>query len=455
MICNHRNSNTPVIMNGATMTRGLMKATMRMYLNKAALYARQSVVHTHVSNVVFSAQHTLSLSLSSSPSLRDSHLYSFDRHRLTACHTQFAPTSLYKSSTRVRYFHTSFRRAASSGSKSTTSNKGARQSSGRQRRERRQRRQPVPETAAEPIPRDGMSDAHTPVLLDHVIKYLAPSDMTQPCLYVDGTIGAGGHALAMLEMFPNVHVLGIDRDPVALDICKETLLKRHADRVTLVHGTFAELSDIVAKHSLPAPDRLLFDLGVSSMQLDDGSRGFSFMRDGPLDARMSSSGETMLDVLNRLSTEELADVIYELGDERFSRRIAKFIKEALMYNELHTTHDLVRICRRCYPKKREGRINPATRTFQALRIYVNAELDQVTSILRDQLLACMPINGRAAIISFHSGEDRLVKTYFHAWKEAGRVELLPNKKPILATQDEVEANPRARSARLRIMQKIK
>jgi 16S rRNA (cytosine1402-N4)-methyltransferase len=304
--------------------------------------------------------------------------------------------------------------------------------------------------------------AHESVLVGEVLQYLSPRE---DGTYVDCTVGGGGHSSAI----PG-RVIGIDRDPAALAAARARLGDR-VDRpgpgsVQLVHGELADIREILAELGISAVDGVLADLGVSSPQLDHADRGFSFSHEGPLDMRMDpTTGPTALELLHDLDQEALATVISELGEERFARRIARMIKDALHEDRLRTTLDLARVVAQGIPiaEQRKSKIHPATRTFQALRIAVNRELDQLESLLAafPDLLAP---GGRCVIISFHSLEDRLVKNAFRdlAWTsslppklalEAGeRVEPvveLVTRKAVFATDEEVERNPRSRSARLR------
>ena len=300
--------------------------------------------------------------------------------------------------------------------------------------------------------------AHRSVLKAEVIEQLAPRDHG---VYVDCTVGGGGHAEAILEA-ARVRLIGIDRDPAALAATRERL----GDRIELVHGELGNVSEILAELKLDRIDGFVLDLGVSSPQLDHAERGFSFTQDGPLDMRMDPTrGPTALELVRELDVDALADVIGELGEERYAKKIARMIKEALHEDRLRTTSDLAALCARAIPtiEQRKSKIHPATRTFQGLRIAVNRELDQLASFLAafPDLLAP---GGRCVAISFHSLEDRLVKQRFRelAWtsslppalaEKAGErvhpvVEIL-TKKAVFASEAEVAANPRARSARLR------
>jgi 16S rRNA (cytosine1402-N4)-methyltransferase len=299
---------------------------------------------------------------------------------------------------------------------------------------------------------------HRSVLKAEVIEYLCPRDHG---VYVDCTVGGGGHSEAILEAAP-ARVIGLDRDPSALTATRARL----GDRIELVHGELGDISEILASLNIARVDGFVLDLGVSSPQLDRAERGFSFSQEGPLDMRMDPTrGPTALELMRALEGDELAEVLSELGEERHAKKIARMIKEALVEDRLHTTTDLAAICARAIPtiEQRKSKIHPATRTFQGLRIAVNRELDQLASFLAafPDLLAP---GGRCVAISFHSLEDRPVKTRFRelAWtsslppalaRQAGErvdpvVEIL-TRKAVFASDAEIAANPRARSARLR------
>jgi len=305
-----------------------------------------------------------------------------------------------------------------------------------------------------------MAFAHTSVLASEVLGGLDPGDN---CVYVDGTIGGAGHSRAILEA-AQCTLIGIDRDPMALEAARERLIGVEG-RATLIHGQFGDLAQLLDGVKV---DGLLLDLGVSSPQLDLPERGFSFMKSGPLDMRMDpTQGQTALELIRSSEVDELADVIYEHGEERHSKRLARAIKDA--EDRLATTTDLAAICAQVIPlgEQRRSKIHPATRTFQALRIAVNAELAEL-----EKFLAVFPEllkpGGRCAIISFHSLEDRLVKNRFRdlAWtsslppqfavKAGERVEPvceLITRKAVFATEQEIERNPRSRSARLRVCER--
>jgi len=287
---------------------------------------------------------------------------------------------------------------------------------------------------------------HETVLLHETVRAIAPR---AGGLYVDATLGGGGHARAILEQSgPDGRLFGVDRDESALAAAQDRLGEFGA-RATLLHGTFGELPRLLSEHGIERVDGIVADLGVSSPQLDRDERGFSFARPGPLDMRMNPSDDEPLSVLlERWSADELADVIYNYGDERKSRPIARSIKAAFERGELHDTEDLRRAVIRVTGPKRTG-VDPATRTFQALRMAVNRELEEL-----ELLLAALPDlladGARAAIISFHSGEDRLVK---HGFRGDERLAVL-TKKPVEAGPEEQDRNPRARSAKLRVAERV-
>lgn len=282
---------------------------------------------------------------------------------------------------------------------------------------------------------------HLTVMEDEVVAAIAPA---AGGVYADCTLGGGGHAEALLRASaPDGRLLGIDRDEVAL-AAAALRLEPFRGRATLVHGELADLPALARQHGLSRFDGIVADLGVSSPQLDDAARGFSIKSEGPLDMRMDRSrGETALDLVGRLDERELADVLYELGEERRSRAIARSIKRAHEAGELATTADLVRAVHRVTGPRR-GRIDPATRTFQALRIAVNRELEQLEALV-SSIPDVLADGGIAAVITFHSLEDRIVK---RAFRGDERLEAL-FKKPRTASDEELRRNPRSRSAKLR------
>jgi 16S rRNA (cytosine1402-N4)-methyltransferase len=292
---------------------------------------------------------------------------------------------------------------------------------------------------------------HAPVLVAEVISHLAPA---RGGLFVDCTVGAGGHTRALLEAGAS-RVVALDRDRSALALAATTL-HDCLDRVELVHTDYRNLADVLDARGLTGVDGgILADLGVSSMQLDDAARGFSFRADAPLDMRMDrDSGLTAAQLLASVDEAALADIIYQYGEERFSRRIARAIVGARAEAAIETTSRLAAIVRRAVPSRGWQRIDPATRTFQALRIWVNRELDGLDAFIRvavSRLLA----GARLAIIAFHSLEDRVVKHTFRALAQAPEPLIrLITRRPVEAGEDEVARNPRARSARLRVAERL-
>jgi 16S rRNA (cytosine1402-N4)-methyltransferase len=286
---------------------------------------------------------------------------------------------------------------------------------------------------------------HTSVMREEVVRALSPRPGG---VYVDATLGGGGHTVALLEAEPRARLVAVDRDPTAIGAAEERLAPV-ADRVAFVRGTFSQLREHLDALGISRVDGVIADLGVSSPQLDDAARGMSFRREGPIDMRMDpEGGETALELIDRLADDELADVIYRYGEERRSRRIARGIKKALAAGELRTTLDLRRAVVRAVGPARVGGVDPATRTFQALRIAVNRELEELDQLLTS-LQNVVSEGGVAAVIAFHSLEDRLVKRAF-----AGPGWAALTKKPQMASEDECAQNPRARSAKLRAAQRI-
>ncbi len=299
---------------------------------------------------------------------------------------------------------------------------------------------------SEDIEEEALVFVHATVMKDEVLVALGP----QPeGLYVDVTLGAGGHTEAILLAAEGSRVIAFDRDATALAAAKERLAP-FGERVTYVAESFANLRAVLDSLGVRTVDGLCADLGVSSPQLDDAQRGMSFRREGPIDMRMDqNSGDTALELIDRLSDEALADVIFRYGDERRSRRIARSIKRALGDQELHTTLDLRRAIVRAVGPVRVGGVDPATRTFQALRIAVNQELEELEALL-GALPDCISAGGVAAIISFHSLEDRQAK---HAFQHRDLWTPLW-KKPLTAQEEERGLNPRSRSAKLRAARRM-
>ncbi|HKB41981.1 MAG TPA: 16S rRNA (cytosine(1402)-N(4))-methyltransferase RsmH [Gemmataceae bacterium] len=311
--------------------------------------------------------------------------------------------------------------------------------------------------AANPGPR------HVPVLPVEVLELLA---LTPGQIVVDATLGAGGHARLLAERITpspptplppgergreeRGRLIALDRDPAMIELARPRL---EGLPVTVVRASFDQLRQVLDDLRIDRVDAVLADLGVSSDQLDDAARGFSFQQDAPLDMRMNPMvGETAADLLRRLNERDLADIFYEYGEERFSRRIARKIVEVRQRQPVTMTGQLAELIRRCVPRpggKRRHTIDPATRVFQALRIAVNDELSALEGLL-GALPRCLKPGGRAAIISFHSLEDRRVK---QAFRDRSLWEAL-TRKPVEATDEEVQRNPRARSAKLRVARRI-
>lgn len=305
-----------------------------------------------------------------------------------------------------------------------------------------------------------MTAAHEPVLTAEVLQQLQPQ---RGGVYVDCTVGLGGHAAALLAAGAS-RLIGLDRDVDALAIAR-TRLEPWRDRIDLVHADYRSLPEVLDARGIAEMDGALADLGVSSLQLDAEGRGFSFQRDEPLDMRMDrSSGETAADLIARADERELADIIFQYGEERFSRRVARRIVDARAEAPIATTGRLADIVRGAIPRRGPVRIHPATRTFQALRIWVNRELEGLDRFL-DAAARRLRGGGRLAVITFHSLEDRIVKHTFRALAgvRTGGAEIdarpdpavrLLTKKPIVPGEDEIQRNPRARSAKLRAVERV-
>ncbi len=292
---------------------------------------------------------------------------------------------------------------------------------------------------------------HAPVLVAEVITHLAPA---RGGLFVDCTLGAGGHTRALLDAGAS-RVIGLDRDRTALALAREALADR-LERVEFVHADYRTLDDVLDSRSISLVDGgILADLGVSSMQLDDATRGFSFRSDAPLDMRMDrDAGLPAADLIQAVDEGALADVIYKYGEERFSRRIARAIVRARDVEPIRTTGQLAAVVRRAVPSRGWQRIDPATRTFQALRIWVNGELDGLDAFIR-LAVSRLAAGARLAIIAFHSLEDRIVKHTLRALaKDPDPLVSLITRRPIEAGDDEVATNPRARSAKLRVAERL-
>jgi 16S rRNA (cytosine1402-N4)-methyltransferase len=274
-------------------------------------------------------------------------------------------------------------------------------------------------------------------------------------LFVDCTVGLGGHTRALLEGGAT-RVIGLDRDTAALAAARTTL-SPWADRVDLIHADYRSLDEVLDRRSVESIDGALADLGVSSLQLDSEGRGFSFQRDEPLDMRMdTTTGETAAEIVARASEQDLANAIYAYGEERFSRRIARSIVAARREEPIATTGRLAALVRRAVPRRGYMRIDPATRTFQALRIWVNRELEGLDRFI-EMVVRRLRAGARLVVISFHSLEDRIAKHTLRALeqrREAGSTVTVLTKKPVIAGDAELEANPRARSAKLRAAERV-
>ena len=303
---------------------------------------------------------------------------------------------------------------------------------------------------------------HKSVLLQEIIEALQPHSNG---IYIDATVGAGGHATALLKAStPDGQLFGLDQDPSALEIATRQLAQ-FGHRVHLFHANFEQLAQVAKDHQIPKADGLLLDLGVSSMQLDLPERGFSFQTDGPLDMRMdATTGPTAAVLVNRLPEDELANLIYRYGEERQSRRIARAIVKA---RPIERTVELSQVVAKASRSGRssQAKIHPATRTFQALRIATNDELGALERAL-PQAIECLKPGGRLAVISFHSLEDRIVKQYFKqeskdcicppeqpvcTCRHKATIDII-TKRPITPSLSEIDENPRARSAKLRVVE---
>lgn len=302
---------------------------------------------------------------------------------------------------------------------------------------------------------------HNPVLVVEVVEALSPK---ADAVYLDATFGRGGYSRAILDAAP-CEVIAIDRDPDAI-AAGQSLCQEYDDRLTLLEGRFSQIRSLLASINVPYVDGIVFDFGVSSPQLDDAERGFSFRFDGPLDMRMEKSGADASDFINAASEKDIADILWQFGEERASRRIARAIIDARKETDITTTFQLAKIIRAVMPRPKPGQIDPATRSFQAIRIYINNELEEIRAAL-PAAMACLKPGGKLAVVAFHSLEDRLVKTFI--MNEAGKAPRpsrhLPDleehpprlkvitRKPIIPSDDEMHRNPRSRSARLRIAER--
>lgn len=298
---------------------------------------------------------------------------------------------------------------------------------------------------------------HVPVLAHEVVDWLCPAaekppvtgDEQNPTILVDGTLGGGGHTrLLAATVGEEGRVLAVDRDPEAVQRAEVTL---QGLPILIAQSSYVDVPELLEESGIEAVDGILIDLGLSSDQLDDAERGFSFRFDGPLDLRFDpTTGKSAAQLIRRISPEHLADVIYQFGEERYSRRIARAICARQRKQPIETAADLADIVRASMPAAaRNQKIDPATRTFQALRIAVNEELKQLQLALQ-RLPDCLKPGGRIAIISFHSLEDRMVK---QAFRDDARLQVL-TRKPVVPSEAEVHANPRSRSSKMRVAQKL-
>lgn len=296
----------------------------------------------------------------------------------------------------------------------------------------------------------GEERVHNPVLLKETIHFLNPKGRG---IYVDGTLGGGGHALGLLEARKDLELLvGIDQDGEILEIARERL-KPFASKVRIRKGNFSEVGEILKGEKISGVDGILLDLGVSSLQLDEGRRGFSFRKTGPVDMRMDPSlGKTALEKIKESNVEELARVLEEYGEERFAEKIARGILEKMKLGGLQTTTDLAQVAFGAYPPWQRSRIDPATRTFLALRLWVNEELVHLKKFLKESPLWLNP-GGKICVMSYHSLEDRMVK---HSFRNLAKKDFhfrVVTKKPVRPGEIEIAQNPRARSAKLRVLEK--
>lgn len=306
---------------------------------------------------------------------------------------------------------------------------------------------------------------HQPVLLEEAVQLLNCRDGG---LYIDCTLGMGGHAERILQASaPTGLVAGIDRDREAIEFCK-TKLQAYGERIQLIHGDYRMLNAILTERHLPAPSGVLADLGTSMLQFTSAERGFSFQQNGPLDMRMDRSQETTAElIVNTATARELTDILRSYGEERFAKNIARRIVEERARSPIRTTEQLRKVIEAAAPRRHDQKIHPATKTFQALRIAVNRELEEMDTFLFD-VFDSLVDGGRLVIISFHSLEDRVVKHVFQFLSAVCRcpknyvqcicggrpLSKTLTKSPLVAGADEVEANPASRSAKLRAMEKI-
>ncbi|MEK7081252.1 MAG: 16S rRNA (cytosine(1402)-N(4))-methyltransferase RsmH [Patescibacteria group bacterium] len=300
---------------------------------------------------------------------------------------------------------------------------------------------------------DQIGSVHRTVLLKETIDGL---NLGQKSLVLDCTFGGGGHSVEICKRFPGIKIVALDQDQSVFEKAQNKFKNLNC-QISFVNANFSVLDEVLRKENIPEVDAIIFDLGLSSDQLENSGRGFSFMKSEPLFMTMKENPSpedlTAYDVVNTWSEENLAKIIYGYGEERFSRRIAKGIVEARKKARIENTFDLVKIISQAVPAVyRKGRLHFATRTFQVLRIAVNDELGVLQMGLEKGLNA-LKVNGRMSIISFHSLEDRIAKKFYKKMEKENKARLI-NKKPVIATEEEIKNNPRSRSAKLRILEKI-
>lgn len=309
---------------------------------------------------------------------------------------------------------------------------------------------------------------HYPVMLKEVVEQL---QVKNGGVYVDCTFGGGGYTKAMLDAADDVHVIAFDRDPTAIER-GQALKEQYGERLTLVHKPFSKMAEELNARGISSIDAVVMDLGVSSYQIDQAERGFSFMQEGPLDMRMSKSGKSAADLVNELSEEKLTQIFRDYGEEPGARRIARAIVHDRNLTPYVTTADLAGLCERVLPRNpKKKKKHPATRVFQALRIAVNSELDELTQVLEDSA-NMLNKNGRVVVVTFHSLEDRIAKNHFNdlagprqhvnkyadlSGQEKDEEEQgyrLPFRKPLAPTEEETKINIRSRSAKLRVLERV-
>ena len=298
---------------------------------------------------------------------------------------------------------------------------------------------------------DTQQTGHKPVLTEEVLTYLNPQAGKR---YLDATFGAGGHTRAILEHEPNCSVIALDWDAQSIETYEPALKERYGERVTVLWGNFARLYHVLKKKNITQVDGILADFGTSQMQLADRA-GFSVRRDTQLDMRMSPAHQqvTAAQVINSSTEEKLRDIFFQLGEERYARAVARAIVKRRQQKKFTTTLDLSTVVARAIPTRGPTRIHPATKVFQALRMYVNHELENMSAFFAAAMRVLSP-GGRLVCISFHSLEDRLVKQFFREKEQGGEVRIV-TKKVVVASEEEVARNPSARSAKLRALEVVR